>query len=465
MAADKNGVAALGSGIGGSSELRSRLLFVLLALVIFRIGSHITIPGVDPRVMAQLFQLQSDGILGMLNMFGGGALSRMSLFALGVMPYISASIIMQLMTHVIPSLEQLRKEGESGRRVITRYTRYGTLLLATIQSVGIAIALQGQGTGGQSVVFLTGPGFVLTAAITLITGTMFLMWLGEQITERGIGNGISILIFAGIVAGLPQAIGGTLELARTGELSAFTVILLFSMVIAVTAFVVFVERGQRRITVNYAKRQQGRKTYAAQSSHLPLKLNMAGVIPPIFASSIILFPATLGDIATGNGNSLLNTIVSTLQPGQPLYILLYASAIIFFCFFYTALVFNAKETADNLKRSGAFIPGIRPGEQTARYIDGVLTRLTLYGAMYITFVCLMPEFLILFWNVPFYFGGTSLLIIVVVVMDFVGQAQAHMMSHQYDGIMKKQGGQKGGKGGPKGGRGGAGGKLSPKGAG
>ena len=461
MAADKKGpgVAALGSGIGGSAELRSRLLFVLLALIIFRIGSHITIPGVDPRVMAELFELQSDGLLGMLNMFGGGALSRMSLFALGVMPYISASIIMQLMTHVIPSLEQLRKEGESGRRVITKYTRYGTLLLATIQSVGIAIALQGQGTGGQSVVFLTGPGFVLTAAITLITGTMFLMWLGEQITERGIGNGISIIIFAGIVAGLPRAIGGTLELARTGELAAFTVILLFTMVIAVTAFVVFVERGQRRITVNYAKRQQGRKTYAAQSSHLPLKLNMAGVIPPIFASSIILFPATLGDIATGNGNSLLNTIVSTLQPGQPLYILFYASAIIFFCFFYTALVFNAKETADNLKRSGAFIPGIRPGDQTARYIDGVLTRLTLYGALYITFVCLMPEFLILFWNVPFYFGGTSLLIIVVVVMDFVGQAQAHMMSHQYEGLMKKQ--QGGGKSG-KGGRGA--GKLTPKGA-
>lgn len=459
-AVNKNpGVAALGSGIGGSAELRSRLLFVLVALIIFRIGSHITIPGVDPRVMAQLFELQSDGILGMLNMFGGGALSRMSLFALGVMPYISASIIMQLMTHVIPSLEQLRKEGESGRRVITKYTRYGTLLLATIQSVGIAIALQGQGAGGQSVVFLTGPGFVLTAAITLITGTMFLMWLGEQITERGIGNGISILIFAGIVAGLPRAIGGTLELARTGELSAFTVILLFSMVIAVTAFVVFVERGQRRITVNYAKRQQGRKTYAAQSSHLPLKLNMAGVIPPIFASSIILFPATLGDIATSNTNSWLNTIVSTLQPGQPLYILFYASAIIFFCFFYTALVFNAKETADNLKRSGAFIPGIRPGEQTARYVDGVLTRLTLYGALYITFVCLMPEFLILFWNVPFYFGGTSLLIIVVVVMDFVGQAQAHMMSHQYEGLMKKQGG---GKSGGKGGRGA--GKLTPKGA-
>jgi len=435
MAGEKN----IAAGIGGSSELRTRLLFVAFALIIFRIGSHITIPGVDPRVMAELFAQQSNGILGMLNMFGGGALSRMSLFALGVMPYISASIIMQLMTHVIPSLEQLRKEGESGRRVITKYTRYGTLVLATVQAVGIAIALQNQGANGQSVVFLTGPGFVLTAAITLVTGTMFLMWLGEQITERGIGNGISILIFAGIVAGLPAAIGGTLELARTGELSPIIVVLLFAMILAVTAFVVFVERGQRRITVNYAKRQQGRKMYAAQTSHLPLKLNMAGVIPPIFASSIILFPATLGNVAASNSNSFINTIVSTLSPGQPVYILFYASAIIFFCFFYTALVFNAKETADNLKRSGAFIPGIRPGEQTARYIDGVLTRLTLYGALYITLVCLLPEFLILLWNVPFYFGGTSLLIIVVVVMDFVGQAQAHMMSHQYEGLMKKQG--------------------------
>lgn len=425
------------SGLGGTSELRARLLFVLFALIIFRIGSHITIPGVDPRVMATLFEQQSDGILGLLNMFGGGALSRMSLFALGVMPYISASIIMQLMTHVIPSLEQLRKEGESGRRVITKYTRYGTLLLATVQAVGISVALQGQASGGDSLVYLTGPGFVLTAAITLVTGTMFLMWLGEQITERGIGNGISILIFAGIVAGLPRAIGGTLELARTGELNPLTVIVLFAMVVAVTAFVVFVERGQRRITVNYAKRQQGRKMYAAQTSHLPLKLNMAGVIPPIFASSIILFPATMGDLATSNSNSWLNTLVSTLSPGQPVYILLYASAIIFFCFFYTALVFNAKETADNLKRSGAFIPGIRPGEQTARYIDGVLTRLTLYGALYITLVCLLPEFLILWWNVPFYFGGTSLLIIVVVVMDFVAQSQAHMMSQQYEGLMKK----------------------------
>ncbi len=427
------------AGIGATSELRSRLLFVLFAIAIFRIGSHITIPGVDPRVMAQLFDAQSGGIMGMLNMFGGGALSRMSLFALGVMPYISASIIMQLMTHVIPSLEQLRKEGESGRRTITKYTRYFTLVLATVQSVGVAIALQAQSAGGDNVVFLNGPGFVVTAAITLITGTMFLMWLGEQITERGIGNGISILIFAGIVAGLPAAIGGTLELARTGELNSFVVILLFAMVLAVTAFVVFVERGQRRITVNYAKRQQGRKMYQAQSSHLPLKLNMAGVIPPIFASSIILFPATLGDLATSNSNTWLNTLVSTLQPGQPVYILFYAAAIIFFCFFYTALVFNAKETADNLKRSGAFIPGIRPGDQTARYIDGVLTRLTLYGAMYITLVCLLPEFLILLWNVPFYFGGTSLLIIVVVVMDFVAQSQAHMMSHQYEGLMKKSG--------------------------
>jgi preprotein translocase subunit SecY len=426
-------------GIGGSAELRSRLLFVLLAMIIFRIGSHITIPGVDPRVMGQIFDQQSGGIMGMLNMFGGGALQRMSLFALGVMPYISASIIMQLMTHVIPQLEQLRKEGESGRRAITRYTRYGTLLLASVQSIGVAIALQNQGAGGDNVVYLTGPGFVLTAAITLVTGTMFLMWLGEQITERGIGNGISILIFTGIVSGLPRAIGGTLELVRTGELGAFTVILLFAMVFAVIAFVVFVERGQRRITVNYAKRQQGRKMYAAQSSHLPLKLNMAGVIPPIFASSIILFPATLGDMVSSNSNSIMNTLVSTLQPGQPVYILFYASAIIFFCFFYTALVFNAKETADNLKRSGAFIPGIRPGEQTARYIDGVLTRLTLYGAMYITLVCLLPEFLILLWNVPFYFGGTSVLIIVVVVMDFVAQAQAHMMSHQYEGLMKKSG--------------------------
>lgn len=425
-------------GLGKSVELRNRIFFVLFALVVFRMGAHITIPGVDPKVMAEVFAQQRGGILDMFNMFGGGALSRMSLFALGVMPYISASIIVQLMSHVLPSLEQLRKEGEGGRRKLTRITRYGTLLLATVQSVGVCLALQGQSMGGQSLVFHTGMGFVLTAAITLITGTMFLMWLGEQITERGIGNGISILIFAGIVAGLPAAIGGTLELARTGELSSLTVILLFVMAIAVTAFVIFIERGQRRITVNYAKRQQGRKMIAGQTSHLPLKINMAGVIPPIFASSIILFPATLGEMV-GNASEMawLQDIVGTLSPGQPPYIMLYAAAIIFFCFFYTALIFNARETADNLKKAGAFVPGIRPGEQTARYIDGVMTRLTLIGALYITAVCLLPEFLILWWSVPFYFGGTSLLIIVVVVMDFVAQVQSHMMSHQYEGLMKK----------------------------
>lgn len=425
-------------GLGKSVELRNRIFFVLFALVIFRMGAHITIPGVDPKVMAEVFAQQRGGILDMFNMFGGGALSRMSLFALGVMPYISASIIVQLMSHVLPTLEQMRKEGEAGRRKITRITRYGTLILATVQSVGVCLALQGQSMGGQSLVFHTGMGFVLTAAITLITGTMFLMWLGEQITERGIGNGISILIFAGIVAGLPSAIGGTLELARTGELSSITVVLLFAMAIAVTAFVIFIERGQRRITVNYAKRQQGRKMIAGQTSHLPLKINMAGVIPPIFASSIILFPATLGEMV-GNASEMqwLQDIVGTLSPGQPPYIMLYAAAIMFFCFFYTALIFNARETADNLKKAGAFVPGIRPGEQTARYIDGVMTRLTLIGALYITAVCLLPEFLILWWSVPFYFGGTSLLIIVVVVMDFVAQVQSHLMSHQYEGLMKK----------------------------
>jgi len=431
---------ALG-GIGGmtkSAELRQRIFFVFLAIIIFRIGAHITIPGVDPRVMASLFEQQRGGILDMFNMFGGGALKRMSIFALGVMPYISASIIMQMMTHVIPSLEQLRKEGESGRKKITKYTRYGTLVLASVQAVGVTIALQGQSSGGQALAYFTGPGFILTGAITLVTGTLFLMWLGEQVTERGVGNGISVIIFAGIVAGLPAAIGGTLELVRTGELSAFIVVILFALIIGVTAFVIFVERGQRKITVNYAKRQQGRKMYAAQSSHLPLKLNMAGVIPPIFASSIILFPATLGDLAgSATKAAWLQNIVSTLQPGQPIYVLLYATAIIFFCFFYTSLVFNAKDTADNLKRSGAFIPGIRPGEKTATYIDAVLTRLTMFGAIYITLVCLLPEFLILWLHVPFYFGGTSLLIIVVVIMDFVSQSQAHMMSHQYDSLMKK----------------------------
>ena len=437
MASSASSMGGIG-GLGKSAELRSRLFFVLFALVIFRVGTHITIPGVDPHVMASIFDQQRGGILDMFNMFGGGALERMSIFALGVMPYISASIIMQLMTHVIPSLEQLRKEGESGRKKITKYTRYGTLVLASVQAIGVCIALQSQSVGSSPLVYITGPGFIVTAAVTLVTGTMFLMWLGEQITERGIGNGISILIFAGIISGLPSAIGGTLELARTGELSTFIVIILFFMAIVVTGFVIFVERGQRRITVNYAKRQQGRKMYAAQSSHLPLKLNMAGVIPPIFASSIILFPATMGDfVSNAEGLSWLQNIVATLQPGQPLYVLFYASAIMFFCFFYTALIFNARETADNLKKSGAFIPGIRPGDQTAKYIDGVLTRLTLVGALYITAVCLLPEFLILFWQVPFYFGGTSLLIIVVVVMDFVAQVQSHMMSHQYDSLMKK----------------------------
>ena len=420
-------------GLSKGSELRQRLAFVLMALIVFRLGTFIPTPGIDPAAMARFFEEQSSTILGMFNMFSGGALERLSIFALGIMPYISASIIMQLMSAVVPSLKELKKEGEAGRRKITQYTRYGTVVLATFQAIGVSIALQNQG-----VAISAGPSFLFTAALSLVTGTMFLMWLGEQITERGIGNGISIIIFAGIVAGLPSAVGGTLELARTGELSSGLVLLLFVMAIVVTGFVVFVERGQRRITVNYAKRQQGRKMYAAQSSHLPLKLNMAGVIPPIFASSIILFPATLGQWA-GNieGMGWLQDISATLAPGQPLYVLFYALAIVFFCFFYTAIVFDSRETADNLKRSGAFIPGIRPGEQSARYIDGVLTRLTAVGAIYITVVCLMPEFLILKWNVPFYFGGTSLLIIVVVVMDFIGQVQSHLMSSQYEGLMKK----------------------------
>ena len=424
---------------GGSlSELRKRIFFVIGALIVFRIGTFIPVPGIDITVMQQIFEQQKTGILGMFNMFSGGALERMSIFALGVMPYISASIIMQLMTVAVPTLEQLKKEGESGRRKITQYTRYFTVVLATFQSVGIAVALQGQGSGADALVVNPGANFVFSAAVTLVTGTLFLMWLGEQITERGIGNGISVLIFAGIVAGLPSAIGGTIELVRTGELSSIILLFLLVGVILVTLFVVFIERGQRRITVNYAKRQQGNKMYAAQSSHLPLKLNMAGVIPPIFASSIILFPATLGSwFGQQEGMRWLQDLSATLSPGQPLYVMFYAAAIIFFCFFYTALVFNSKETADNLKKSGAFIPGIRPGKQTATYIDGVLSRLTLVGAMYITLVCLLPEFLILFWNVPFYFGGTSLLIIVVVVMDFMAQVQAHLMSHQYDSLMKK----------------------------
>lgn len=424
--------------LGKLKELRQRLFFVLGALMVFRLGTFIPIPGIDPHVLAGLAQQQQGTILDMFNMFSGGALERMSMFALGIMPYISASIIIQLLTVTVPTLEQLKKEGESGRRKITQYTRYGTVGLATLQAFGIAAGLQSQSMGGNPLVIATGSSFILTTVATLVTGTMFLMWLGEQITERGVGNGISVIIFAGIVAGLPRAIGGTLELARTGELSVITILFLFGLALAVTAFVVFVERGQRRITVNYARRQQGRKVYAAQSTHLPLKLNMAGVIPPIFASSIILFPATLGSwFGQTEGMGWLKDIASTLSPGQPLYVMMYALAIIFFAFFYTALVFNSRETAENLKKSGAFIPGIRPGEQTSRYIDGVMTRLTFVGAIYITLVCLMPEFLILYWNVPFYFGGTSLLIIVVVVMDFMAQVQAHLMSHQYEGLMKK----------------------------
>ncbi len=416
------------------SELKGRLLFVLGALVVYRLGAHIPVPGIDPDILAKLFESNNNGILGMFNMFSGGALSRFTVFALGIMPYISASIIMQLLTVVSPKMEQLKKEGEAGRRQITKYTRYGTVFLATFQALGIAIALEGQ----AGLVIDPGLMFRFTAVITLVSGTMFLMWLGEQITERGIGNGISIIIFAGIVAGLPHAVFGTLELARTGAFSIPLVLGLFVATVGVVYFVVFVERGQRKITVNYAKRQVGRKVFGGQTSHLPLKLNMAGVIPPIFASSIILFPATLaGWFGSNEHMSWLKDIGSTLSPGQPLYIILFATAIIFFCFFYTALVFNPKETADNLKKSGAFVPGIRPGEQTAKYIDKITGRLTMIGAIYITLVCLLPEFLILKFNVPFYFGGTSLLIIVVVTMDFMTQVQAHLMSSQYEGLLKK----------------------------
>ena len=427
-----------GVQLGQLTELRQRFLFLIGALIVYRIGTFIPVPGVNPAALAEFFNQQQGTILDMFNMFSGGALERASILALGIMPYISASIIMQLMTAVVPKLEQLKKEGEAGRRKITQYTRYGTVVLATFQAVGISVSLQGQAISGMNYVVHTGPGFVFTATVSLVTGTMFLMWLGEQITERGLGNGISMIIFAGIVAGLPSAFGAVVELVRNGEMNPLLALALFVIAIAVTAFVVFVERGQRRITVNYAKRQQGRKMYAAQSSHLPLKLNMAGVIPPIFASSIILFPTTLAQWA-GNTENMrwLQDIVAKISPGEPIYVGLYAGAIIFFCFFYTALVFNSRETADNLKRSGAFVPGIRPGEQTARYIDQVMSRLTLAGSLYITAVCLLPEFLIVGWNVPFYFGGTSLLIVVIVVMDFMAQVQAHMMSHQYEGLMKK----------------------------
>jgi preprotein translocase subunit SecY len=419
---------------GKFGDLKKRLIFLLLSLVVYRVGAHIPVPGIDPDQLAQLFKEQSGGILGMFNMFSGGALSRFTVFALGIMPYISASIIMQLLTVIVPQFEAMKKEGEAGRRQITKYTRWFTVGLATFQAFGIAVALESQ----PGLVIDPGLAFRFTTAVTLVTGTMFLMWLGEQITERGLGNGISILIFAGIAAGLPSAIGSMGELVRTGALHAAAALFIVLLAGAVTAAVVFVERGQRKITVNYAKRQVGNRIYGGQSSHLPLKLNMAGVIPPIFASSIILFPATLTQwFSSGESMSWLKDIAGMLSPGQPVYILLYAGAIVFFCFFYTALVFNSRETADNLKKSGAFVPGIRPGEQTARYVDKILMRLTLAGAVYITLVCLLPEFLVLKWNVPFYFGGTSLLIIVVVTMDFMSQVQAYVMSNQYEGLLKK----------------------------
>jgi len=425
---------ALGKTGNKFGDLKRRLVFLLLALVVYRLGTHIPVPGIDPNELTSLFRQNQGGILGLFNMFSGGALSRFSIFALGIMPYISASIIMQLMTVVVPSLEAIKKEGEAGRRRITQYTRYGTLLLGLVQAVGISVALESQ----PGLVIDPGVIFRVTTVVSLLTGTMFLMWLGEQITERGLGNGISILIFSGIAAGLPHAMAGLFELVNTGAMAVLSALVIMVLVVVVTAFVVFVERGQRKIVVNYAKRQVGNKVYGGQSSHLPLKLNMAGVIPPIFASSIILFPATVTSwFSTGESTRWLRDIAAALSPGQPLYIALYAVAIVFFCFFYTALVFNSRETADNLKKSGAFVPGIRPGEQTSRYIDKILTRLTLSGAIYITLVCLLPEFLVLRWNVPFYFGGTSLLILVVVTMDFMAQVQAYVMSHQYDSLLKK----------------------------
>ena len=419
---------------GKFGDLRRRIVFLLLALLVYRIGAHIPVPGINPQQLEELFNQQSGGILSLFNMFSGGALSRFAVFALGIMPYISASIIMQLMTYVVPTLEALKKEGEAGRRKITQYTRYGTLVLALFQSLGIALALE----GSPGLVINPGFGFRMTAVVSLVAVTMFLLGLGGPVTGRGAGHGISLLIFASIVAGLPSAIGGLFELVRTGAMSIIVSLLIIALVILVTYGVVFVERGQRKILVNYAKRQVGNKVYGGQSSHLPLKLNMAGVIPPIFASSIILLPATVvGWFATGEGVRWLRDLASALSPGQPIYVLLYAGMIVFFCFFYTALVFNSRETADNLKKSGAFIPGIRPGEQTARHIDRILGRLTLAGAIYITIVCLLPEFLILRYNVPFYFGGTSLLIIVVVTMDFWAQVQSYVMSQQYESLLKK----------------------------
>ena len=425
--------ALSGMNQGGLSELWGRLRFLFLAIIVYRIGAHIPVPGINPDRLADMFRQNEGTILSLFNMFSGGALERMSIFALGIMPYISASIIMQLMTAVSPSLEQLKKEGESGRRKISQYTRYLTLVLALIQAVGMSVGLASQG-----VAFNTGFGFYFIAVVTFVSGAMFMMWLGEQITERGIGNGISMLIFAGIVAGLPSAVGQSFEAARQGDINIFALMVIGALAVAMVAFVVFVERGQRRITVNYAKRQQGRKVFAAQTSHLPLKVNMAGVIPAIFASSILLFPASLGTwFGQGDGMEWLLQITRSLETGQPLNIILFSAGIIFFSFFYTALMFNPKDVADNLKKSGAFIPGIRPGEQSARYIDGVLTRLTMFGALYMTAVCLLPQFLMVSANVPFYLGGTSLLIVVVVVMDFMSQVQSHLVSQQYESLLKK----------------------------
>lgn len=422
-----------GRNQGGLSELKSRVLFVLLAILVYRIGAHIPVPGINPDRLAQLFSQNEGTILSLFNMFSGGALERMSVLALGIMPYISASIIMQLMTVVSPQLEQLKKEGESGRRKISQYTRYGTVILALIQGTGMTVGLANQGVS-----FSTDFGFYFVAVTTFVTGAVFMMWLGEQVTERGIGNGISILIFAGIVAGFPGAIGQSFEAARQGDINILALLVIGIVAIAIIAGVVFVERGQRRITVNYAKRQQGRKVYAAQSSHLPLKVNMAGVIPAIFASSILLFPASIAQwFGQGEGWDWLQDVALALGPGQPLNVVLFSAGIIFFCFFYTALVFNPKDVADNLKKSGAFIPGIRPGEHSSRYIDSVLTRLTMVGAIYMTGVCLLPQFLVVSANVPFYLGGTSLLIVVVVVMDTMSQIQSHLMSHQYESLMKK----------------------------
>ena len=430
----------MNQALGLSQDLSKRILFLLGALIVFRLGTHITIPFISSTALASLVQDQQGTILDMFNMFSGGALERLSIFTLVIMPYISASIIIQLMTSVVPKLEQLKKEGETGKRKITQYTRIGTVVLAVFQSYGISIALQSQSAGGVALVTQGGFTFSMVTIVTLTTGTLFLMWLGEQITEKGIGNGISMIIFAGIVSGLPSALGSTLSLVSTGELTIILVAILLAMTLLVTAFVVSMERGQRRITVNYAKRQQGRKMVGGQNSYLPLKINMAGVIPPIFASSIILFPATLGGwFSQSEGMGWLADLTASISPGQPLYVLFYGLAIVFFTFFYTALTFDSKDTADNLRKSGGFIPGIRPGKHSADYIDSVMSRLTASGALYITAVCLLPEFLILYWNVPFYFGGTSLLIIVVVVMDFIAQLQSHLMSNQYESLMKKAG--------------------------